>query len=77
MNSKLFGGRMLEDKECVYEENAWDQIEWDQERLELARNIVHEQAQEKDPLKRNKYEAEAVFHWNQFYRQHENWFFKD
>ncbi|KJE90994.1 hypothetical protein CAOG_02204 [Capsaspora owczarzaki ATCC 30864] len=73
-----FGTRYLEDESQVFEQNAWDNVEWDPEQIEYAKKVVREQAltmvSEAD---RERYEAEAGEFWNKFYSQHDTKFFKD
>ncbi|XP_070565417.1 tRNA N(3)-cytidine methyltransferase METTL2-like [Ptychodera flava] len=73
-----FGSRYLKDPSKVFEHNAWDNVQWDEEQEEVARKKVAENSelfiQEEQ---REKYESDADQYWNDFYTQHQNRFFKD
>ena len=46
--TQTFGTRKLQKKEDVFNHNAWDNVEWNPEKLEEAQKIVDEQ--HKTPL---------------------------
>ncbi|RNA41654.1 methyltransferase 2-A [Brachionus plicatilis] len=73
-----FGNRFLTDEKNVFQFNAWDNVEWDQELLN--------QAEEKIKInssvlmstdKAKQFEDNADDYWDKFYSIHENKFFKD
>lgn len=73
-----FGTRYLTDATKVFEHNAWDDVEWDEE--------IEEDAKAKIKINSDitlsaeqieKYENEAGQFWHAFYCQHQNKFFKD
>ncbi|XP_055925971.1 tRNA N(3)-methylcytidine methyltransferase METTL2-like [Argiope bruennichi] len=73
-----FGTRYLNEPDKVFQHNAWDDVEWDEELKQNAEEkikynsqaLVSEEEQE-------KYENEANQFWDKFYNIHENRFFKD
>ncbi|XP_077978310.1 tRNA N(3)-cytidine methyltransferase METTL2-like isoform X2 [Glandiceps talaboti] len=73
-----FGTRYLKDPSKVFEHNAWDHVQWDEEQEITAKKKVEENskslASEED---REKYEINADKFWDEFYTQHQNRFFKD
>uniref|UniRef100_A0A1B0CCR0 Methyltransferase-like protein n=1 Tax=Lutzomyia longipalpis TaxID=7200 RepID=A0A1B0CCR0_LUTLO len=73
-----FGNRFLTTDKDVFEHNAWDNVEWDEEQEAIARESVQKNSAEK--MHRNdvkKYEEEADKFWDSFYSVHSNKFFKD
>ncbi|XP_076065167.1 methyltransferase-like protein isoform X2 [Oratosquilla oratoria] len=73
-----FGARFLEDKSEVFRHNAWDNVEWDEEQENHAKEMV---ARNSDIIMTNedilKLEEEAGSQWDAFYGIHQNKFFKD
>ncbi|GLV44970.1 Methyltransferase like 2 [Carabus blaptoides fortunei] len=73
-----FGNRFLTDQDKIFEHNAWDDVQWDeeQEKEALAKVTVNSvvQLSEQDIT---KYDAEADKYWNDFYGIHQNRFFKN
>ena len=73
-----FGNRFLTDKEKVFEHNAWDNVEWDEELLGQAKEKVQKNlasfmaGERKEDLERL-----AADQWDKFYSIHDNRFFKD
>jgi len=73
-----FGTRYLEDESKVFEHNAWDDIEWDEEmENEAKEKISKNSSQLVNKEMQDKYEEEAGKFWDTFYNQHQNKFFKD
>uniref|UniRef100_A0A8D2AU32 tRNA N(3)-cytidine methyltransferase n=1 Tax=Sciurus vulgaris TaxID=55149 RepID=A0A8D2AU32_SCIVU len=73
-----FGSRFLSDPARVFHHNAWDDVEWSEEQAAAAERKVQENsAQRVCQEKQVDYEVNAHKYWNDFYRIHENGFFKD
>ncbi|XP_044529382.1 tRNA N(3)-methylcytidine methyltransferase METTL2A [Gracilinanus agilis] len=73
-----FGNRFLNDPARVFHHNAWDNVEWSEEQEAAAERRVRENsAQRVPPEKQVDYEVNAHKYWNNFYKIHENGFFKD
>ncbi|KAL2315442.1 Methyltransferase-like protein [Schizosaccharomyces pombe] len=72
--NESFGGRLLTEEEDVFEQNAWDHVEWDDEHLALAKKCIEEQklypVTEKDA-----YMTHPERYWDQFYGKNEGKFF--
>ncbi|KAM6175896.1 tRNA N(3)-cytidine methyltransferase METTL2A [Erethizon dorsatum] len=73
-----FGSRFLSDPSRVFHHNAWDNVEWTEEQAAAAERKVQENsAQRASQEKQVDYEVNAHKYWNDFYKIHENGFFKD
>uniref|UniRef100_UPI00398F7D2F tRNA N(3)-cytidine methyltransferase METTL2 n=1 Tax=Pristiophorus japonicus TaxID=55135 RepID=UPI00398F7D2F len=73
-----FGSRFLTDPGRVFQHNAWDNVEWSEEQETAARKKVEENCiRLVSSEKRAEYESKANSYWNDFYKIHENRFFKD
>ncbi|XP_069761183.1 tRNA N(3)-methylcytidine methyltransferase METTL2 isoform X2 [Narcine bancroftii] len=73
-----FGNRFLTDPGQVFQHNAWDNVEWTEEQEATARKKVEENCTEiLSSEKMAEYENRANGYWNDFYKIHENRFFKD
>ncbi|XP_074117042.1 tRNA N(3)-cytidine methyltransferase METTL2A isoform X2 [Sminthopsis crassicaudata] len=73
-----FGNRFLSDPARVFHHNAWDNVEWSKEQEAAAAKRVRENsAQRVPPEKQVEFEVNAHEYWNNFYKIHENGFFKD
>ncbi|XP_004630059.1 methyltransferase-like protein 2A [Octodon degus] len=73
-----FGSRFLSDPSHVFHHNAWDNVEWTEEQAAAAERKVQENsAQRVCAEKQVDYEVNAHKYWNDFYKVHENGFFKD
>ncbi|XP_015217342.1 tRNA N(3)-methylcytidine methyltransferase METTL2 isoform X2 [Lepisosteus oculatus] len=72
-----FGTRYLTDPSRVFQHNAWDNVEWTEQQEETAKQKVLENSQPLPPEEQEDYESCANEYWNDFYKIHENRFFKD
>jgi len=73
-----FGNRHLTQEQDVFEFNAWDNVEWDQELIEQAEEKVKKNSSNLVPVeKAENFENKADEFWNKFYSIHDNKFFKD
>ncbi|XP_078084486.1 tRNA N(3)-cytidine methyltransferase METTL8, mitochondrial isoform X3 [Mustelus asterias] len=72
------GSRILSDPSKVFEHNMWDHIQWTPEQEELARQKIEENSNVRVSLEEQvKYEKDASTYWDEFYKTHQNKFFKD
>ena len=73
-----FGTRLLESEEQVFEQNAWDNVNWTDEQRQRAIDIVNVQRLKPVPEDmREKYKREAAEYWNTFYEHNKQNFFKE
>ncbi|XP_015598260.1 methyltransferase-like protein 2-A isoform X2 [Cephus cinctus] len=73
-----FGNRILSNNDNVFQHNAWDNVQWDEEQENEARQRVADNsvvtASSEEIL---KFDKEADVFWDKFYGIHQNRFFKD
>ena len=73
-----FGGRFLTGDSDVFQHNAWDNVEWDEEQEREAQETVDKAAANKvDTDTAEMYEEKAAEYWDKFYSIHQNRFFKE
>ncbi|XP_008269888.1 tRNA N(3)-methylcytidine methyltransferase METTL2A isoform X3 [Oryctolagus cuniculus] len=73
-----FGSRFLKDPARVFHHNAWDNVEWSEEQAAAAERKVQENSSQRVCAEKQvDYEINAHKYWNDFYKIHENGFFKD
>ncbi|CDH58186.1 trna methyltransferase [Lichtheimia corymbifera JMRC:FSU:9682] len=73
-----FGSRLLNDKEAVFDHNAWDHVEWDAEQEAYAQaQIARHKGAPVPEEEQDQYHEHAPDYWNKFYEKNENRFFKD
>nr|XP_031324684.1 tRNA N(3)-methylcytidine methyltransferase METTL2A isoform X1 [Camelus dromedarius] len=73
-----FGSRFLSDPARVFHHNAWDNVKWSEEQAAAAERRVQENSTQRVcQQKQVDYEINAHKYWNDFYKIHENRFFKD
>lgn len=75
---KIIRSRNLTDATAVFQCNAWDDVEWDEEMKNKAEEMVSEHVKTKmDSEKRDNLETQAWSYWDEFYGVHKNKFFRD
>lgn len=73
-----FGNRYLTDHNDVFKHNAWDDVEWDEEQEQNAKEMVTKNSTCKFSEEEvGKLRTEADEQWDKFYGIHQNRFFKD
>ncbi|KAI5933364.1 tRNA N(3)-methylcytidine methyltransferase METTL2A [Manis javanica] len=73
-----FGSRFPRDPARVFHHNVWDDVEWSEEQAAAAERKVRENSSQRVcQEKQVDYELNAHKYWNDFYKIHENGFFKD
>ncbi|KAI9484975.1 S-adenosyl-L-methionine-dependent methyltransferase [Zychaea mexicana] len=73
-----FGSRLLDDVDAVFQHNAWDHVEWDEEHEKYAQSQIERHHNSPVPHdEQGQYFEQAPEYWNKFYEKNENRFFKD
>lgn len=73
-----FGNRYLTDPDLVFEHNAWDNVEWDDEMEQEALTKISTNSSVKlSEEEQETFDKDANKFWDAFYSQHQNRFFKD
>uniref|UniRef100_A0A182J254 tRNA N(3)-methylcytidine methyltransferase n=1 Tax=Anopheles atroparvus TaxID=41427 RepID=A0A182J254_ANOAO len=73
-----FGNRFLSADDDVFQHNAWDNIQWDEEQEQAALEGVKKNSSVKLPgTEVDRLAMEADKNWDRFYGIHQNRFFKD
>ncbi|XP_052894045.1 tRNA N(3)-methylcytidine methyltransferase Mettl2 isoform X4 [Anopheles moucheti] len=73
-----FGNRFLSANDDVFQHNAWDNVEWDEEQENAALEGVKKNSSVKMSEEEViRLETEADQNWDRFYGIHQNRFFKD
>uniref|UniRef100_T2M6X6 tRNA N(3)-methylcytidine methyltransferase n=1 Tax=Hydra vulgaris TaxID=6087 RepID=T2M6X6_HYDVU len=73
-----FGSRFLTEEADVFQHNAWDDVEWDSDLEDKAKQKIQFNSTVTFSAEELElYEIEADKYWNSFYCQHQNKFFKD
>ncbi|KAI8896106.1 S-adenosyl-L-methionine-dependent methyltransferase [Globomyces pollinis-pini] len=73
-----FGTRTLDDEQDVFEHNAWDNVEFDEEMEQEVLEKIKTQTEFKvSDEQRESYDTNPANYWNQFYAKNTNKFFKD
>ncbi|XP_053662906.1 tRNA N(3)-methylcytidine methyltransferase Mettl2 [Anopheles marshallii] len=73
-----FGNRFLSANDDVFQHNAWDNVEWDEEQEHAALEGVKKNSSVKMSEEEViRLETEADQNWDRFYGIHQNRFFKD
>ncbi|CAI5758941.1 unnamed protein product [Candida verbasci] len=74
----IFGQRYLTDEDQVWNHNAWDHVEWGEEQINQAKELISKQYDH--PVKefdKNLYNSKPEKYWDIFYRHNKENFFKD
>uniref|UniRef100_A0A915KEX7 Methyltransferase-like protein 2-A n=1 Tax=Romanomermis culicivorax TaxID=13658 RepID=A0A915KEX7_ROMCU len=73
-----FGGRFLNDESEIFQYNAWDDVEWNDEQKFLAQEKIQKNCSKLMPEEDSELlENRAEFFWDEFYATHKDGFFKD
>lgn len=73
-----FGNRFLSEDDDVFQHNAWDNVEWDEEQERTALESVRKNSSVKmNEAETLELEQNADANWDKFYGVHQNRFFKD
>lgn len=73
-----FGQRFLTEEKDVFEHNAWDHVEWGEEQIQQAQELIAKQYDL--PVKdfdKKLYNANPAKYWDIFYKNNRENFFKD
>lgn len=73
-----FGQRYLTDESDVFDHNAWDHVEWGEEQVKQAQELISKQYD--DPVRdfdKQLYNSNPAKYWDIFYKNNRENFFKD
>ncbi|KAF7723343.1 hypothetical protein EC973_002091 [Apophysomyces ossiformis] len=77
-SQSTFGSRLLKDEDAVFEHNAWDHVDWDEEQETYAQSQIQRHINSPVPEEEQvQYYTQPAEYWNKFYEKNENRFFKD
>jgi tRNAThr (cytosine32-N3)-methyltransferase len=74
----VFGQRFLKDDNDVFQHNAWDNVEWDNEQIEQFQISISKQKE--NPVSefyKSEYNSKPKKYWDIFYKNNRENFFKD
>ncbi|CAK9438546.1 uncharacterized protein LODBEIA_P27700 [Lodderomyces beijingensis] len=74
----VFGQRFLQNENDVFNHNAWDNVEWGEEQINQAKEMIAKQYEE--PVRdyeKSLFNANPAKYWDIFYKQNKENFFKD
>lgn len=73
-----FGQRYLTDEQKVFEHNAWDNVEMDEDQLvEIEKKLEFQKDFPVSEFQRNEFNLKPAKYWNIFYKNNRENFFKD
>lgn len=73
-----FGQRYLTDENSVFDHNAWDHVEWGEEQVKQAEELIAKQYEQ--PVKdfdKQLFNSNPAKYWDIFYKNNKENFFKD
>ncbi|ORX50117.1 methyltransferase [Hesseltinella vesiculosa] len=77
-SGSTFGSRLLKDEQAVFNHNAWDHVEWDEEQEQYAKSQIEKHMASPVPEdQQQQYYDDPASYWHSFYNKNENRFFKD
>ena len=73
-----FGQRFLTEEEKVFEHNAWDNVEWDDEQFQQFQESINKQKENPvAEIQKNEFNSKPKKYWDLFYKNNRENFFKD
>lgn len=74
----VFGQRFLTEDANVFEHNAWDNVDWDEEQLKQFQESIKQQKENPVPeFNKTEYNSKPKKYWDLFYKNNRENFFKD
>lgn len=74
----VFGQRFLTEDADVFNHNAWDNVDWDEEQIEqFQENILKQKENPVSDFNKTEYNSKPKKYWDLFYKNNKENFFKD